>query len=274
MTVLICPVCGSPLKKGERACFCENHHTFDLSAGGYVHLLPAGQMKSKIPGDNKEMVTARSMFLNDGFYAPLADKLSTLFLSYAKDTIAWLDAGCGEGYYTQKIVSALEETCSRVTAVGVDISKFAIARASKRTKAVQFVVGSVYHLPVADNTMDMVLNVFSPLCVGEYWRVLKPGGLYFYVVPGKRHLWQMKEVLYETPYENARMECQYDGFVNEGVHSLSYTAALQNSSQLQAMFTMTPYFWKTSRKGADRLREKGHLTTEIAFDIHVLRKSD
>ena len=37
--VLICPVCGKPLKKTEKSFICEKGHVFDIAKEGYVNLL-------------------------------------------------------------------------------------------------------------------------------------------------------------------------------------------------------------------------------------------
>ena len=71
MSFFICPICKAPLEHGEKRLFCEHGHSFDISAEGYVHLLPPNKMNSKIPGDSAAMAAARSAFLNKGFYEPL-----------------------------------------------------------------------------------------------------------------------------------------------------------------------------------------------------------
>lgn len=58
-------------------------------------------------------------------------------------------------------------------------------------------MASVYHLPVADRSADLLLNCFSPLALDEFRRVLRPGGGFLYVVPGAKHLWELKQVLYD-----------------------------------------------------------------------------
>ena len=70
---------------------------------------------------------------------------------------------------------------------GFDISKFAVQKAAKRCPELDLAVASAYHLPVADEAVDLVLNVFSPLAIEEFRRVLKKGGYYMYVVPAARH---------------------------------------------------------------------------------------
>ena len=77
---------------------------------------------------------------------------------------------------------------------GIDISKFILRLAAKREKRVEFAVASSYHLPVADASIDLLLNCFSPLALDEFRRVLRPGGAFLYVVPSAMHLWEIKKV--------------------------------------------------------------------------------
>ena len=59
MSLFCFPICGGPLERGPSACFCPAGHSFDLAREGYVHLLPANRMHSKMPGDDKGMAAAR-----------------------------------------------------------------------------------------------------------------------------------------------------------------------------------------------------------------------
>ena len=94
-----CPICAVPLMRGERAYTCPTGHSYDLSAEGYTHLLPANQKNSKNPGDDKQMVAARCAFLDKGYYAPLRSALTDLAIELTQDidSPALLDSGCGEG---------------------------------------------------------------------------------------------------------------------------------------------------------------------------------
>ena len=62
-----CPLCGEPLT-GDTALKCGRNHSFDRAKEGYWHLLPVQSMRTKAPGDSKEMVAARRAFLNAGYY--------------------------------------------------------------------------------------------------------------------------------------------------------------------------------------------------------------
>lgn len=177
MSLFRCPLCAAPLTRGEHAYTCPAGHSFDLAAAGYTHLLPANRKHSKNPGDDKAMVTARSAFLDKGYYAPLANALCDLAARDCVPHPALLDCGCGEGYYTATLAARLAQEGRSGPIAGVDISKFALRRAAKRVKEGEFAVASVYHLPVADESVDLLFNVFSPLCPQEFARVLLPGGL-------------------------------------------------------------------------------------------------
>lgn len=70
MSLFCCPICGGPLDRGPSAYSCPAGHSFDLAREGYVHLLPANRMHSKMPGDDKGMAAARAAFLSKDYYAP------------------------------------------------------------------------------------------------------------------------------------------------------------------------------------------------------------
>ncbi len=274
MSLFCCPLCSSPLNRMEHAYHCPNGHTFDLAAAGYTHLLPPNRKHSKAPGDDKEMVAARSAFLEKGYYLPLRQALESLVCQLTKsiETPVLLDSGCGEGWYTTGLYQALCSEGKLPKIAGIDISKFALKRAAKRLRQGEFAVASVYRLPLADHSVDIITNVFSPLAADEFARILRPGGFYLYVVPSARHLWQMKEVLYRQPYENPVKLEEYPGFIHTDTHSVRYAISMDDPTDWMALFRMTPYAWKTPREGIQRLENLITLKTEIGFDIHVYQR--
>ena len=235
-----------------------------MSKEGYVNLL-IGSKSTDASGDDKEMVASRTRFLDGGYYAPLRDKMCSLFKKYLPDAKNLLDAGCGEGYYTGAYSELFENT------IGVDISKSAVRHASKRCKKALFAVGSVYHLPVCDNTCDAVVNCFSPNAPHEFARVLKDGGYLFYVVPAPKHLWELKSVLYDTPYENEEKIEEYDGFEYVGKESVTSSFSLDTREDIDALFHMTPYTWNTPKDGAERLKAVDKIDITADFRIHIYR---
>ena len=47
---------------------------------------------------------------------------------------------------------------------------------------------------------------------------------------------------------------------------------LEDPADIQALFGMTPYCWKTPRAGKERLAALDTLTTTAAFDIHIFER--
>ncbi|WP_297721887.1 putative RNA methyltransferase [Intestinimonas sp.] len=272
MSLFCCPLCAAPLTRTEKTYVCPKGHSFDRSREGYVHLLPANQKHAKDPGDDKAMAAARNRFLSGGWYAPLRETLCRLALTYAPSRAAVLDAGCGDGYYTAGLYAALAGTGQVEQMAGVDLSKPSLRWAARREKAVEFAVASVYHLPLADRSVDLLLNCFSPLALDEFRRVLRPGGVYLYVVPAARHLWELKEVLYEQPYLNKEEDIPYEGFSYLEVVPVETVLELPDRDAIRDLFSMTPYRWKTPKAGAARLEELDRLRVTAAFRIHVFRR--
>ncbi len=235
--------------------------------------MPANKMHSRAPGDDKAMVSARNRFLSAEYYAPLQRLLGELCLSVTPQNPTVLDSGCGEGYYTKGIFDALTGGGKVPSVAGIDISKHAVRLAAKRLPSCEFAVASAYHLPVKAGTVDLLLNCFSPLCQGEFNRVLKKGGSFIYVVPAPRHLWELKCAVYDSPYENKRMVAEYEGFTLKGSKTVSHRAFVPDSSTISDLFTMTPYLWKTPKSGLERLGQLKSMEIEIAFDVYVYEKN-
>lgn len=269
--IFVCPICKGELKRQGGAFICPNGHSHDIAAQGYVHLLPPNRMHAKIPGDNKQMIDSRREFLSGGWYAPFSQELNRLVLRAVcgLNNPVVLDAGCGEGYYTGRLKQDLPKNAELA---GFDISKFAVKAAAGRYKGIEFAVASVFSIPVASEAVDCVINVFAPLAPEEFLRVLKPGGILILTVPGPRHLYGMKELLYENPYENEHRETEYQGFCFEERVQVRDEIFLQDKKEIEALFAMTPYYWKTGVEGSRRLKETEHLQTEIQFDFLVYRK--
>ena len=154
----------------------------------------------------------------------------------------------------------------------MDLSKAAARKAAKRCTDAEIAVSSVYRLPVRDASVDLLVNCFSPLAAEEFARVLKPGGHFLYVVPGPRHLWELKSVLYDAPYENEEKREDYPGFQLTGVEPVETSFTLYDTESIQALFHMTPYTWKTPKNGARRLAEREELTVTAQFRIHEYRR--
>ena len=169
-----CPLCGGKLT-GDSVLKCEKSHCFDRAKEGYWHLLPVQSMRTKAPGDSKEMVAARRAFLNAGYYGIFGKALGELCVEYgvpaAPDApLHLLDAGCGEGWYDRCIAQKFAETGRPLQLAGFDIAKPAVRLAAKALPTAQYAVASSFGQPVRTGWADLLLNCFSPFAQEEFLR--------------------------------------------------------------------------------------------------------
>lgn len=268
----ICPVCGGGLVIGEKSLSCSNNHLFDTAKSGYTNLLLSQKTKAKHHGDDKRMVRSRQAFLNKGFYNPLLNSIAEIVRQNAKSGDRVLDAGCGECWYTANIRERLLQNGLSPRFFGVDISKEALAAGAKRSRDIELAVASVFHLPVATASCDMVLSVFAPTCGAEFARVLKKNGMLIRAVPLERHLWGLKAAVYDKPYENEAENLEVEGFELTKRQEIRQSIALDSAEDIQNLFAMTPYYYKTGAEDQKKLQALSVLVTDIEFGILVYRK--
>ncbi|MDE6539795.1 MAG: methyltransferase domain-containing protein [Ruminococcus sp.] len=264
MGILVCPVCRKNLDISEKNYICPSGHSFDIARSGYVNLLLSKHAGKSIHGDNKLMVQARRDFLDKGFYAPLRDALCEKI-----STGVILDAGCGEGYYTCGIKNKLPDA----EIYGIDISKTAIDFAVKRNKNIKFAVASVFHIPVADSSCNTLVTVFSPYCSGEFRRVLKNNGTMLMVIPSENHLWELKKAVYDTPYKNEVKPYDLEGFSFDGKKRITYKFLLYNQNDIQSLFSMTPYYYRTGKIQQERLSALESIEITADFELLTYRRT-
>ena len=156
--------------------------------------------------------------------------------------------------------------------IGIDISKFALASASKSDKASDYCVSSLHSLPLQDSTADMVVCCFCAHDAKEFSRILKKNAKFILVGPGKRHLFGLKSILYQNPYENPENEEALEGFALLTTETVSYNIDITGKDNIWNLFSMTPYFWKTSKDAAEKLKTISTLNTDIEFNISTYAK--
>lgn len=268
-----CPVCGGTLERNDKTLVCENAHSFDIAKKGYVNLLLSQSSKSKRHGDDSAMITARRDFLDLGYYLPLCDNVSDAAMKYIKSGDTLLDCGCGECYYTAALAEKAAARGVALTVLGVDISRDALIYGAKRCSAAELAVASVFSLPVADGGADMLLNMFAPCAADEYSRVLSPGGIMIHVYPRERHLFELKEAIYDTPYENDVETAGFPGFRLINEERVTYKFDMKNQNEIRWLFMMTPYYYKTSKEGQARAAALERLSVTADFAVAVYEKS-
>lgn len=258
-----CPKCGGALTRREDALQCAAGHSYDIARQGYVHLAPAGRKSGAPAGDNPQMTAARTKFLETGSYAPLADALVRALRAFLPPGGALLDAGCGEGYYTARLAAGLKSLSPKIC--GVDLSRSGVRHAARSCPGAHFAVASIFSLPLPDACLDGIVSVFCPLCPHEFRRVLKSGGRLLVACPAPLHLFEMKRVLYESPYENEDAVPLLDGFHEVRRQRIQIPLHLEGAGLVQSLFMMTPYYYKTPALGAARLAALERLDDQADF---------
>ena len=266
----VCPKCREKLNITDKTATCPKGHSFDKARGGYYNLLLGHSGGTH--GDNKEMVLARRAFLGGGYYSPLANLLADQVLRYTPKGGSLLDAGAGEGYYTDIVERALflRDGASDVSAF--DISKDAVREISKKNPRISLAVAGSYHMPIADSEFDTVINTFSPLALDETRRVLKTGGHFIMAIPGEMHLFDLKSVIYDTPYKNVVEDTHLEGFELVIDQPLTYKFCLDSPEKIQNLFMMTPYAYRTKPSDREKVLKLKTLDCTADFRIFVYKK--
>lgn len=265
-----CPKCKGELVLDGNSKKCKNNHSFDRAKAGYYNLLLG--VGGGVHGDNAEMVEARRDFLSRGYYEPLAQKLSALVTELTPVFGCVLDAGCGEGYYTDRVESKLRERDSRSNVLAFDISRDAVKHAARRNRALSLAVATSYDMPLSDGSVDTVFNAFSPLALSEVRRVLHTGGRFVMVYPGRDHLFGLKSLIYKTPYKNEPADTSIEGFKLLSHEVLAYRIELDTRDAIRSLFMMTPYAYRTSSKDRERVLALSEVSTEVEFIIDSYEK--
>jgi len=285
---LACPIDGKRLDFDEEQLVCENGHAFDVARQGYVNLLPVQHKRSKQPGDSKEMILARALFLNSGIYDPIADKLAEISLLQITEgqiidnkESCLMDAGCGEGYYFDYIFNALKnikcndnehEEGISLSFIGLDISKAAIIEAAKRNKQITWIVGTNRQPPVDAASVDIIVCVFGFQSFEGFNTILKSGGKVILVEPGPDHLKELREVIYTEVKKSDPPGLSYVeelGFSKVSSEQLKFKTGAIGNERINNLLLMTPHFYRASRGGreaAGNLRELD-LTVDVVFRV-------
>ncbi|MFT4653344.1 MAG: 23S rRNA (guanine745-N1)-methyltransferase [Kangiellaceae bacterium] len=282
-----CPVCESPLFRQIHQWRCVNQHSFDIAKEAYVNLLLPQHKNSKMPGDSKEMVLARRAFLSQDHYLPLAKHISKSLLdefcanNITQNHVSIFDAGCGEGYYLNSIAKHIltdktTDTKRSYSFCGIDIAKPAVQKAArsqvlKQHSLFEFAVASSFNLPVISNSQHAVIQIFAPSKSDEIYRILKANGLWISVNPASEHLFELKNMVYDSPEKHSPETGDVHGFTLVSQQTLKFEVLLPNVTQRHNLLMMTPFYWTISQHKKQSLLAN-LISTHAHFDIKVFRK--
>jgi len=258
---------------GERSLSCTGAHLFDLSRDGYIHLLP----NAKPSKYDKELFAARKLINDAGYFGLLLENLFSVIADNVRpgpdDSLAMLDAGCGEGSHVSALQSKLESVMNReIVAVGADLSKPGISAAAKGNSRAIWCVADLARSPFQDQAFDVVTNILSPSNYGEFRRLLKADGLVAKVIPGPEYLREFRHVLYgqpvrghKNPERTAVLFAKH--FPDMKQRRVKYETVLA-PEHAEAMLRMTPLSWQAPEERVRRLLAQSSF--KLTFDFYIL----
>jgi 23S rRNA (guanine745-N1)-methyltransferase len=242
LAVLRCPICGQVLTAVERSLRCPQRHSFDVARAGYVSLLGG---RGAISGDDDEMARARDRFLSGGAYAPLLAAIGDLAAASVPALAApgamVLDAGCGPGYYLGGLLDRFENA----RGLGFDTSARSLRFAARAHPRAAAYTGDVFApFPVADDAIDLLIDVFAPRHPEEFARVLRPDGALLVARPAADHLAELRDavpgmVAMDPRKEERLHEALEPLFTRIDQRSVSFELAL-DPDRARDLVAMTP----------------------------------
>lgn len=276
-SIFCCPICYSSLLQQPHSLQCLQRHTFDIAREGYVNLLVGHKKLPETVGDSADMVAARRRFLERGFYEPLSNVINQMVAEYSagqKTAVSIADIGCGEGYYIAQLHKSLISNLQSLPFAfsGIDISKTAVRLAAKKYPAVQFAVADTWKkLPYADQTVNVLLNIFAPRNTAEFARIATPHALLVVVIPAANHWGSLRQQLGLLDIEPDKQENLVrqlaPAFALQNVQHLSYPLQL-DAAALADLVAMSP----NARHIALASLPQTGAQTEASFEILMFRR--
>lgn len=254
IAILRCPACGTAFSQSGASLVCAKGHTFDPSKKGYVHFVPNAAPSHY----DRTLFEARRHILEAGFYDPVIDAIRN---AMPENPGVVLDAGCGDGTFTKRLQGE--------TTVGIDLSKDAIQLAARGGGPILWAVGDLTVLPLADASVDVILNLFSPAHYAEFMRVLKPDGMLIKLVPQEGYLRQIRALmgdrLRKGQYSNEAVVTHLSGnlCIRDRMR-ITYTRSL-TKAQAEDFLSMTPLTF-----GAETGTLDASALTGITIDVEIL----
>lgn len=283
-----CPLCGENFRIEQYGMVCTNRHTFDIASKGYVNFFKRPSKITEVY--DKGLFLARKNISDAGIYDKLCDKINLIAAEHISlrredNNISQdgnirpliLDAGAGGGNITVKTADFIHEALY----AAMDLSKEAVEFASTNyfRDNIFWIIGNLNDIPLADNSVDIILNIMSPANYGEFKRTLKNGGILIKVLIEADYLKEVRNFIYadndNQKYSNAEVfdHIQANMPVADAV-TVSYTHSVRREN-LASLFDMTPL----TKNIPDRENVKNKfvgafdtLELSLAFKIIICKK--
>ncbi|MGK0550834.1 methyltransferase domain-containing protein [Enterococcus faecalis] len=260
-TYFRCPICQHAVTAQADGLICSNKHQFDLSKKGTLYFLNHGIQTDY----NKKMFTARGQMIQAGMYEPLLTEMA----GYLFSATTIVDVGCGEGSFLHE----LTHKGLKGELIGFDLSKAGIYLASNQPIDAFWCVADLTNLPFANNSMDVVLNIFSPSHYREFQRVLAPDGLVIKVIPEVHYLKELRQAFYpddqtKQSYSNNKVRMRF----SEELHivadkRITYRFEIPQKRRLD-LLEMSPLEWQVAETIKQKVQQNP--LEAITIDVRML----
>ncbi|WP_375179614.1 methyltransferase domain-containing protein [Enterococcus rotai] len=258
----LCPVCKQSFQLEGYSLICAQNHQFDLSKKGTIYFLSHSVQTEY----NKKMLLHRGRLIQSGMYQPLLEKI----IAAMDLTGSTLDVGCGEGSF----LAELSQLGLAGSKYGFDISKDGIYLASNQPIEAFWSVADLTNLPFANQSMDTILNIFSPSHYQEFQRVLKQDGTVIKVIPEADYLKELRAAFYpedktKQTYSNEKVLAKFSKEMTVlSDERVSFTYAIPKEYRLD-LLEMSPLEWGVAEQVKEALQENP--LSEITIDVRMLK---
>ena len=257
---LVCPVCSRPLARQEGDFVCGGGHRVNVNRKGCINVLS----RQWAGCYDAALFEARRRVFAAGCYRQVAEAIEELLPDGPQRL---LDAGCGEGWYLNALLTRHPDWCG----AGVDISRDAILRATDHPCTALWCVADLRRLPFADGAFTAVLDVLTPASYDAFRRVLTEDGVLIKVYPGGGYLQELREARGLPRYEEGRV----DAWLREKARWLDarrVTVAWPVDAGLWRDFVwMTPLNQDLSDGEKERLAREPRETVTIDLNVAAVR---
>ena len=253
--MLRCPICHGKFQMAAYALKCENNHTYNLNKKGYVNFL---QTKADTEHYTRKMFEPRRRLIQAGMYQNLLTEIQKSFVSGNL-----LDVGTGEGSFLEFLEGAGAK-------FAFDIAKDGIEMATELDTESFLSLADLTNLPFADESLSVILNIFTPSNYAEFHRVLTENGRVIKIIPDRNYLRELREV-YQLPvdYDNqAVIERFKEEFPKNTQQTIDYTFEIPENLR-QDFLLMSPLEWSVSEERKKFAKENPPKTARIHVQILI-----
>ncbi|MEZ9538955.1 methyltransferase domain-containing protein [Shewanella sp. 10N.286.51.B8] len=265
-SILICPKCATALHYHQASAgyYCDNKHHIDKNAQGYLSFVTSTKFKGA--NESRQQLRSKRFLMAEDLFKPLMDKLSESFnqLIDGRTELQHLNFSCADGLYLRHLATS---TNVDVSHWGVSEAENALFAASKENTPASLILTPYKKLPFADNSLDIV-SLFDVALKGkECLRVLKDSGRLLMLVPGPRHLWQLKQQVYDNLAEKPLQLNLPKQIEVVNTKSISFTGDV-SGEQAMTLLEMNHLAWRVN----DQLKHqiKSHPVTGLEFDYVLI----